>query len=226
MTHPQVSGITAPGRATVHTEDELIHAVREADAAKTPLRLVAPNAPAPEGFSGQVVEVATQGMTVNDEGCSVDTLVYCGGVQVRIAAGHDWQEFVALAVQREWVGVERLSRYRGTIGEATTTNVAAFGQSVADTVAAVRTWDRVDQSRRYFAMVDCGFDADGSRFTRELMPDGSPRYVLLDVDFLFRQGDLTDPIDDPDLARLLHISQGQRAPLAQAYDAVQDSRAG
>lgn len=212
--------MTAPERIVVHTEDELIKAVREADAAGVRLRLVGPNAPDRDGFSGRVVEVATSGMTVNDEGCNVDTLVYCGGVQVRIAAGQDWPEFVALAVEREWVGVERLGGFSGTIGVATIANAAAYGQSVADTVASIRTWDRVEGSRRYFAMVDCGFDADGSRFSRDLMPDGTPRYVLLDVDFLFRQGDLTYPIEDASLARLLHISEGERAPLAKAYEVV------
>ena len=45
------------------------------------------------------------GITVNDDGCSADSLAYCGGVQVSVPAGQDWPDFVALAVDRHWVGI-------------------------------------------------------------------------------------------------------------------------
>ncbi len=202
-------------------EAELVQAVRDADAARIPLRIGGLGiTPLLEGFDGRVVQVALHGMTVNDDGCSADSLAFCGGVTVTVGAGEYWQDFVALTVAREWAGVERLGDYAGTVGGATVGNVRAYGQSVADTVAAVRTWDRVTGSHRRFAMVDCRFDEAGSLFSREEMPDGSPRYVVLDVAFLFRMGDLTDPVLDQDLARLLDLGLGQRAPLSQVHDAV------
>lgn len=85
---------------------------------------------------------------------------------------------------------------------------------------AVRTWDRSDAAYRRFAAVDCEFTPDGSRFSRHRMPDGSPRYVLLRVDFLMRQGDLTAPIRDHALARLLRAAPGARVPLSAAAAAV------
>ena len=159
------------------------------------------------------------GITVNDDGCSADSLAYCGGVQVSVPAGQDWPDFVALAVDRHWVGIERLGGYAGTVGQATVADVAALGQRVSDTVAAVRTWDRASGSHRRFAMVDCGFGADGSRFSTERLPDGTARYVVLGVEFLFRQGDLTAPIRDPELAAALGLAPGERAPLAAAHRA-------
>ena len=68
--------------------------------------------------------------------------------------------------------------------------------------------------------MDCGFGEDESRFSRVRRPDGSARYVLLSAEFLFRQGDLTDPIRDEALARSLGLEVGQRAPLGRVRDTV------
>lgn len=98
---------------------------------------------------------------------------------------------------------------------------------VADTedelVRAVRdadTWDRATDTYRRFAMIDCLFDEHGSRFSAERLPDATRRYVVLEVAFLFRQGDLTGPIRDPGLARLVHVEPGGRAPLSRTHEAV------
>lgn len=213
------TGRTGPPRVVARSEAELIEAVHSADAAGIPVRIVGADAETAD-VPGRVVQVASRGVTVNDDGCSADSLAYCGGVQVTVAAGEDWAGFVAIAVERDWVGVEALAGHRGTVGGATVVNAHAFGRRVGDAVAAVRTWDRATGSRRRFAMVDCGFAADGSRFSRERMADGTGRYVVLDVAFLFRHGSLTDPIRDPELAALLQVGMGQRVALPAVHRAV------
>lgn len=138
-----------------------------------------------------------------------------------VAAGQDWDGFVATTVENDWVGIECLSGIPGLVGGVTVHNVAAFGQAVADTVASVRTWDRETGTLRRFAMIDCGFGTGGeSRFSRERMPDGSGRYVILEVAFLFRQGDLTSPIQDEELARMLGVRIRDRVPLKDVRTAV------
>lgn len=222
--HPGEPRPARPDHVVARTEHEVIAAVRDADAAGVPWVIMGGAAEQrtceDHGGALRTVQVATRGVKVNDDGCEVDALAYCGGVQVSVAAGESWQDFVVRAVTSEWVGVERLGDYSGTVGGATVRNVRAYGQSVSDTVAAVRTWDRAGDEYRRFAMVDCHFGEEGSRFSVERMADGSARYVLLEVDFLLRQSDLTDPIRDPELARMLRVELGQRALLAQAREAV------
>lgn len=155
-------------------------------------------------------------VTVNQDGCEVDDLAFCGAVLVTVAARESWDEFVELAVRSEWVGVEALAGRAPTVGEAVRRSVRAFGQAVGDTVASVRTWDRATDAQRTFAAADCRFSADGSRFG-ELATDGSSRYHLLDVGFLLKQGDLTFPIADPALADRLGLVVGQRVPLARVW---------
>lgn len=210
-----------PRRPVVaRTDDELVEAIKQADAAGVPVRLVEAGAVPPPDFDGQVIQHATTGLMVNDDACDVDGLVYCGALTVTVAAGEVWDEFVAKAVAQEWVGVEALAGQPGTVGSAVAANVHAFGQSVADTVASIHTWDREAGARRYLAAVDCEFGPDGSRLSRHRLRDGSPRYVPLKVSFLMKQGERTAPIHHEDLAALLGVEPGTRAALAQVRDRV------
>ncbi len=206
----------------VATEAELVGAVDAADRAGRPVLLVSGGSNlvvADEGFDGTVVHVATRGVVADTEGC--DELAGCGGVTVRVAAGEDWDAFVARAVASGWVGVEALSGIPGSVGATPVQNVGAYGQEVSQTIASVRTWDRQARTQRTFAAADCGFGYRSSRFKAE--PD---RYVVLEVTFLLREGDLGAPVAYGELARRLGVEVGQRAPLADVRRAVLDLRSG
>jgi UDP-N-acetylmuramate dehydrogenase len=159
------------------------------------------------------------GITIDDSACEVDELAYCGGVQVNVPASDEWDDLVALAVASDWVGIEALSYIDGTVGDAVRTNAAAHGQAVADTVSSVRTWDRSADAQRTFPLADCDFGPNKSRFL-ETMSDGSERFEVLDVSFLFRQGDLTTPIRNKYLVGVLGIELGGRVSLGVVRDAV------
>lgn len=162
------------------------------------------------------------GIVVDESGCDVDDLVFCGAPEVRVPASESWAGIVDLAVGRGWTGIEALAALPGTVGEVTRSNGAAFGQSVGDVVSSVRTWDRAADAQRTFAAADCRF-TDGGSALEELLDDGAERYAILDVRFLFKQGDVTAPIRDDSLAALLGVDVGARVPLAQVRDAVRSA---
>ncbi len=104
-----------PARSWVRaeTEAELVDAVRSADEAGDPVLLVAGGSNlvvADEGFDGTVVEIATTGVHADVEEAAGPM---CGGAMVTVAAGEDWDAFVARAVERGWVGVEALVGHPG-----------------------------------------------------------------------------------------------------------------
>ena len=204
----------------VTTTDELVDAVREVDDADERLLLIAGgsnllvgDAPVP----GTVVQVATSGVTVE----SVDD---CGGAVVRVAAGEVWDELVARAVAEGWVGVEALSGVPGSVGATPVQNVGAYGQEVSQTIASVRVWDRLGQQVHTVPNADCRFSYRHSVFKASAQSDlelgGPGRYVVLDVTFQLRLGDLSAPIGYADLARGLGAEVGARVPLADAREAV------
>ena len=205
-------------RAT--TEAELIDAVSEADAAGTPVLVLGGGSNvvvADQGFEGRVVEVATTGVTPDTE----DADGLCGGVMVRVAAGEDWDELVATAAERGWVGIEALSGIPGSVGATPIQNVGAYGQDVSQTIASVRVWDRTLKGVRTFAAADCGFGYRHSRFKSD-----PGRHVVLSVDFQLRPGALGAPVEYAELARALGVEASQRAPLAEVREAVLALRTG
>jgi len=202
-------------RAT--TEQELTEAVTGADAAGPTLVLGGGSnlVVADEGFDGTVVEVATSGVRTDHDGDDAT----CGGVLVTVAAGESWDPFVALAVESGWVGVEALAGIPGLVGATPIQNVGAYGQEVAQTVARVRVWDRVLKGVRTFAGADCSFGYRTSRFKAD-----PGRHVVLDVTFQLRQGSLGAPVQYAELAGVLGVALGERAPLADVRAAVLDLR--
>ncbi|MEZ5097726.1 MAG: UDP-N-acetylmuramate dehydrogenase [Nocardioides sp.] len=202
------------------TEVDLVGAVQRADEAGQPVLVLGggSNVVVPdEGFPGSVVHVATRGLRADVDACDpeAETLAACGGVSLTVAAGESWDDVVAHAVERGWVGLEALSGIPGLVGATPIQNVGAYGQEVADTVARVRTWDRRDRTQRTFAVADCGFGYRTSRFKAE-----PGRFLVLEVTFQLKQGDLSAPIRYAELARVLAVDLGDRAPLAAVRDAV------
>ena len=206
---------TAWMRAT--TEQELVEALRDVEGAILVVGGGSNLVVADAGFGGTVVEVATSGVRADVEGDDPT----CGGVLVTVAAGERWDDFVAQAVERGWVGVEALAGIPGLVGATPIQNVGAYGQEVAQTIARVRVWDRVLKGERTFANADCGFGYRTSRFKAD-----PGRHVVLDVAFQFRQGSLGAPVQYAELARSLGVELGGRASLADVREAVLELRRG
>jgi len=206
-----------PARAWVRatTEAELVEAMATTDGPVLVLGGGSNLVVADAGFDGTVVEVATAGVRADVE----DDDATCGGALVTVAAGESWDDLVARAVEREWVGVEALAGIPGLVGATPIQNVGAYGQEVAQTIAQVRVWDRVLKGFRTFANADCGFGYRTSRFKAD--PD---RHVVVDVTFQLRQGSLGAPVQYAELAGALGVGLGGRAPLSEVRDAVLELR--
>ncbi|MFZ5872376.1 MAG: UDP-N-acetylmuramate dehydrogenase [Actinomycetota bacterium] len=211
--------VGGPARTCVEatTADELVEAVRAADDAGEPLLLVAGGSNllvSDDGFPGTVVLVRSRGVEV----LSADA---CGGVTLRVAAGEPWDAVVARAVAEGWSGVEALSGIPGSAGATPVQNVGAYGQEVADTIASVRAWDRLERRVRTLAAAECGFGYRWSRFKAD-----PGRWVVLDVTVQLPVADLSAPVRYAELARTLGVDVGRRAPLDDVRQAVLALRRG
>jgi len=210
------------------TEDDLVAAVRAADDDGVPLLVLGGGSNvlvADDGFEGTVVRDARRDISVADDPS-------CGGYTVTVAAGTPWDDVVARAVAEGWVGVEALSGIPGSTGATPVQNVGAYGQEVAGVVAAVRTWDREERRLRRLACADCHFTYRHSLLKASMMsadPSGrvwrpTPRYVVLDVQFQLRSGDLSAPVQYGQLADRLGIEVGEKRPLGDVRSAVLELR--
>ena len=113
-------------------------------------------------------------------------------------------------------------------------NVGAYGQEVAQTISSVRVWDRSRARIRTLALDDLRFGYRTSLLKASMRAHDddprapwtpTPRYVVLDVAFQLRQGSHSARVGYPELAGMLGIDVGERAPLLDVRAAVLELRA-
>ena len=206
-------GVGEPAERLIEVEDaaQLVAAVREADEAGRPLLLLGggSNIVAPdEGWTGDVVAVRTRGIEAS-------------GGELVVQAGEPWDELVAYAAANRLAGIEALSGIPGSSGATPVQNVGAYGQEVAQTITAVRVYDRAEKNERTLTPAECGFAYRDSRLKRE-----PGRFVVLEVTFALDESDLSRPVGYAELARRLGVEIGDRAPLAAVRDTVIELRRG
>jgi len=161
-----------------------------------------------EGWPGDVVAVRSRGIERTGE-------------RLVVQAGHDWDDLVAYTVRNDLAGMEALSGIPGSTGATPVQNVGAYGQEVAQTVTAVRVYDRAEKSEYTLTPAECGFAYRDSRLKRE-----PGRFVVLDVTFELDQSELSRPVGYAELARRLDVEVGDRAPLQDVRDTVIELRRG
>jgi len=197
-------------------DDQVIAEVREADASGEPLLVLGGGSNlvvADEGFPGTVVHVATRGVKITDDDD--------GGVTVAVAAGENWDPLVERCVGEGLSGLECLSGIPGLAGATPIQNVGAYGQEVAETIVAVRVYDRRRGTVAELAGADCGFGYRTSAFKRS-----AGQFVVLGVTFRLARDPLSAPVRYGELARVLGTAEGGRVPLGDARSAVLALRRG
>ncbi|GAA1559678.1 UDP-N-acetylmuramate dehydrogenase [Dactylosporangium maewongense] len=166
---------------------------------------------ADEGFPGTVVLLRQRGIHVQEEG---------GSVRLTVQAGQPWDEVAAAAVANGWAGIESLSGIPGSAGATPIQNVGAYGQEVAETITAVRAYDRTRDEIVTLPRDACGFAYRTSVFKH------NERFVVLSVTFELAVSPLSTPIRYAELARTLGVQAGESAPLADVRETVLKLRAG
>jgi UDP-N-acetylmuramate dehydrogenase len=194
------------------TEEHLIEAVAAADARGEPVLILGGGSNlvvADEGFDGTVIQVATEGVTLDGAPGTVT-----------VAAGEDWDAVVARTVAEGLSGLECLSGIPGLAGATPIQNVGAYGAEVSETIAQVRAYDRDARQVRVLSDAECGFGYRTSRFKR----DAARRLVVLSVSFRLAAGKLSAPVRYAELAAALGVAPGDRVPTEQARAAVIELR--
>ncbi len=193
------------------TEEEVLHAANEAD-----LLILGGGSNllvSDEGYLGTVLKIETQGRDIESDACS--------GATINLAAGEPWASFVDFAVANGYAGVETLAGIPGSVGAAPIQNIGAYGSEIAESIARIRTYDRREKRIATFAAADCGFGYRTSKFK-----SAPNRWIVLDVTLQLRLASESNPIKYQELADVLGVKIGGRAPLTEVRDAVLALRRG
>ncbi|MCC3773098.1 UDP-N-acetylmuramate dehydrogenase, partial [Streptomyces sp. UNOC14_S4] len=197
---------------TATTDDEVIAAVREADATGTPLLVIGGGSNlviSDKGFEGTALRIATTGFTLD-------------GADLELAAGENWSDAVARTVEAGFAGVECLAGIPGSAGATPIQNVGAYGQEVSSTITEVVAYDRQADEVVTLTNEECAFSYRHSRFKQD-----PARHVVLRVRFRLEDaGGLSAPVKYAETARALGVEVGDRVPAAQARATVLKLRGG
>ena len=102
-------------------------------------------------------------------------------VTVEAGAAVEWDDLVALSVERGLWGAENLSLIPGTVGAAPVQNIGAYGAEAKDVIARVRMFDTVRREHGVLTAEECRFAYRDSIFKHELRG----RAVITSVEFRF-----------------------------------------
>ena len=158
-----------------------------------------------QGFDGLVLHMAPQGPVAQT------------GSQVTAPAGCNWDELVLRVCEQGLSGMECLAGIPGLVGGAPIQNIGAYGQEVAQTITAVRAFDREADSFVELTRNACAFQYRSSVFNTT----ASGRYLVTSVTFSL------NPAGTPELgyADLRRYFAGAPQPTAiEVYHAVRAIR--
>lgn len=159
------------------------------------------------GYDGVVIQIHFSGIEQIDEQDDV--------VRIKIAAGEQWDTFVAKAIENGWHGIENLSNIPGRIGAVAMQNVGAYGQEASEVVESVEVLDLKDDEIKTLTNEQCGFRYRASIFNSE----EKGRYIILAINFLLKRK-AEARLDYPDVKKYFEEKNIAEPSLQEVREAI------
>ena len=174
---------------------------------------------ADEGFDGDVIRVATRGL-------SAARVEGPRPVRLTVEAGEPWDDVVAHAVGNGWSGIEALSGIPGLAGAAPVQNIGAYGQELSSSLVAIDFLDFDTGKLLRVPAAELGLGYRTSSLKRGLLGlVVSLELALADPSTdSGRRDQLSQPIAYAQLASALNVRIGDRVPVSELRAAVLELR--
>jgi UDP-N-acetylmuramate dehydrogenase len=186
-------GVGGPARyfAEVFTENEAVKAVNFARENSLDIFILGGGSNiimGDDGFPGLVIRNKIYGL---------ESEKIKNKILARLGAGEVWDEFVKVAVDSDWAGVENMSGVPGSVGAVPVQNVGCYGQSVQNLITAVRAIDVLTGKIKIFSREDCGFGYRDSIFRSSEYG----KYFITQVEFELVPGGKSRVLTYPDVEK-------------------------
>ena len=153
-----------------HSESELVEALRLLRSEGSPRLLNiggGSNLLFCGDFHGTVLRSAIDSVEVQPRAVAHSRAVADdGSLCVRVGSGHNWDAFVARALDNGWYGAENLSGIPGDVGASAVQNIGAYGAEIKDLVVKVEAINSETCEKRVFTAEECGYAYRDSIFKR------------------------------------------------------------
>lgn len=148
-----------------------------------------------EGFPGVILLNEIKGIFVKQD----DSFVTINKVShtklgaeliLRGMGGEVWDDFVKVACELGYSGIEALSMIPGTLGAAPVQNIGAYGQEISQVIMSVEAYDTKTSEVVVIETPDMNMSYRKSRFNHG---EDAGRFMILSVTVKLRRGELSQP---------------------------------
>lgn len=105
-------------------------------------------------------------------------------------SGEAWDDFVKVACELGYTGIEAMSMIPGTVGAAPVQNIGAYGQEIAEVIERVEAFDFREEK---FVTLDKSEMQMGYRHTRFNVGEDAGRFMIISVAVKLKKGELRPP---------------------------------
>ena len=151
-----------------------------------------------EGFDGIILLNKIRGISVlcGDEFTEVKNLAEHNRIELeneivlKGMSGEGWDDFVKIACELGYSGIEAMSMIPGTLGAAPVQNIGAYGQDIASVIENVEAFD---MRERKFITLDKSEMKMGYRHTRFNFGEDAGRFLITAVTVRLKKGEMKPP---------------------------------
>ena len=98
-------------------------------------------------------------------------------IQLKVASGENWHDFVLYCVNNGFGGIENLSLIPGSVGAAPMQNIGAYGVEIKDVLLTVEAFDLEQLELKTFSNEECEFGYRESIFKK----DAKGKYFIASI---------------------------------------------
>ncbi len=171
-----------PARYVIEIDDptEILEAYKFAESKNLPVFVLGGGANTiakDAGFDGVILRFTKTG------------IILSAGDRITVFAGEPWDNVVAFACDKNFTGIEALSKIPGLTGAAPVQNIGAYGQEIADTLVSAEVYDSKDQAFKTLQKIDFGFSYRKSI----LNTVEKGRYFVISITLELKKGEMSHP---------------------------------
>ncbi|MDO4611243.1 MAG: UDP-N-acetylmuramate dehydrogenase [Candidatus Saccharibacteria bacterium] len=102
-----------------------------------------------EGYDGVIILNKIRSLS--------DKILDENSILITAGGGEEWDDVVAFATEKDYTGIEALSKIPGSAGAAPVQNIGAYGQDISRTFVSAEVYDRVERTFKTLKKDDLNF---------------------------------------------------------------------
>lgn len=134
-----------------------------------------------EGYNGVIILNKIRGLS--------EEILPDNSALITAGGGEEWDDVVAFATEKDYTGIEALSKIPGSAGAAPVQNIGAYGQDISQTFVSAKVYDRESKTFKTLKKDELNFS-----YRKSILNTTSKnRYFVISITLKLQKGVMADP---------------------------------